>query len=57
MKNLVFSLVRCIIAVWGVTLVFKVDEAKHKNTIFKGKWYLPYLNVLIKYLLQTFYYN
>ena len=41
----------------GVALVFKVDEAKPKNIIFKGKWYLPYLNVLIKYLLQTFYYN
>ena len=41
----------------GVTLVFKAYEAKHKNIIFKGKWYLPYLNVLIKYLLQTFYYD
>tara|TARA_B100001027_G_scaffold35299_1_gene21790 strand:- start:1566 stop:1709 length:144 start_codon:yes stop_codon:yes gene_type:complete len=41
----------------GVALVFKAYEAKHKNIIFKGKWYLPYLNVLIKYLLQTFYYN
>ena len=41
----------------GVTPVLKVDEAKNKNIIFKGKWYLPCLNVLIKYLLQTFYYN